>query len=96
MLDKTGTITEGRPVVTDVALFGEVSERELLAVAGSLEKGSEHPLAEAVVKYCEENEITVQPVEQFEAVFGKGVRGKWVEPVFRRKRKDDGRKRDPA
>ena len=76
VLDKTGTITEGRPVVTDVALFGEVSERELLAVAGSLEKGSEHPLAEAVVKYCEENEITVQPVEQFEAVFGKGVRGK--------------------
>ena len=57
VLDKTGTITEGRPVVTDVALFGEVSERELLAVAGSLEKGSEHPLAEAVVKYCEENEI---------------------------------------
>ena len=76
VLDKTGTITEGRPVVTDVALFGEVSERELPAVAGSLEKGSEHPLAEAVVKYCEENEITVQPVEQFEAVFGKGVRGK--------------------
>ena len=76
VLDKTGTITEGRPVVTDVALFGEVSEQELLAVAGSLEKGSEHPLAEAVVKYCEENEITVQPVEQFEAVFGKGVRGK--------------------
>ncbi len=76
VLDKTGTITEGRPVVTDVKLFAGTSEDELLEAAGSLEKGSEHPLAEAVVKYCEEKGTVIQAADQFEAVFGKGIRGK--------------------
>ncbi len=76
VLDKTGTITEGRPVVTNVELFAGTKETQLLEVAGSLEKGSEHPLAEAVVKYCETKGITAQTAGQFEAVFGKGIRGK--------------------
>ncbi len=75
VLDKTGTITKGQPVVTDVTVFAGVNETELLTVAGSLEKGSEHPLAEAIVRYCEEKGISMQEPEQFEAVFGKGIKG---------------------
>lgn len=75
VLDKTGTITKGQPVVTDVTVFAGVNEPELLTVAGSLEKGSEHPLAEAIVRYCEEKGISMQEPEQFEAVFGKGIKG---------------------
>lgn len=70
--DKTGTLTLGRPDVTDIAAFG-LEERELLKLAASAERGSEHPLAEAVVRKAASEEIGLADVEGFEAVAGKGV-----------------------
>ncbi len=72
VLDKTGTITEGRPKVTDVIPWG-LSEQELLSVAYSLEKQSEHPLAEAIVTYAEEQGAALQKAQNFRAKFGRGV-----------------------
>lgn len=70
--DKTGTLTVGRPDVTDIAAFG-IDERELLRLAASAEKGSEHPLAEAVVRKAATEGIDLAEVEVFEAFPGKGV-----------------------
>ncbi len=75
VLDKTGTITQGKPVVTEIECFGDIAEQELLRIAGSLEKGSEHPLADAVVERCERAGIALSKVEDFTAVFGKGIVG---------------------
>lgn len=74
VLDKTGTITEGKPRVTDVRAFGMTEER-LLEIAAGLESGSEHPLAEAITVYAEEKGASPALVENFAAVFGKGVSG---------------------
>ena len=74
VMDKTGTITEGKPVVTDV-LSLTLSEADLLAVAAGLEKMSEHPLAEAVLAYAQEKGILPAPVEGFQAVIGRGLQG---------------------
>ncbi len=98
VLDKTGTITQGKPVVTDILYMtapnnetsgdtqlhmATVTESKkldnpavaLLEIAGSLEKGSEHPLAEAIVTYCESENITLEKVTGFNALFGKGIEG---------------------
>lgn len=75
VLDKTGTITEGKPVVTDITVFGDMTESELLRTAGALENGSGHPLAEAVISKCKAMGISLVGVEEFEAVFGKGITG---------------------
>ena len=74
VLDKTGTITKGIPKVTDV--ISKVEEKELLKIAGSLEKHSEHPLAEAIVKKVEQGKIDLKTVEEFESVLGRGIKGK--------------------
>jgi len=75
VFDKTGTITEGRPMVVDaVSLEGD--ERALLRLAGSVEQGSEHPLGRAVVAACRERGIPLFEVEGFAAVPGQGVRGR--------------------
>ncbi len=76
VLDKTGTITEGRPAVTALVPATGWDERRLLAAAASVEAGSEHPLAEAVVASARERGITPAPVKDFEAVAGHGVRGR--------------------
>lgn len=73
--DKTGTITKGRPGISKIAGFG-MEEDEVLAIAYSLEKNSEHPLADAFVAMAEEKNITARKVVKFEAVAGKGIRGK--------------------
>lgn len=78
VMDKTGTITEGRPVVTDVKVFG-MSEQVFLGLAAGMEAGSEHPLAEAVVGYAKEHGIEPVPMQEFSAVFGKGIQAKWQE-----------------
>ncbi len=70
--DKTGTLTVGRPDVTDIVSFG-IDERELLRLAASAEKGSEHPLAEAVVRKARAEGIDLADAESFEAIPGKGV-----------------------
>lgn len=73
VFDKTGTITEGKPQVTDVITVGDVSESALLQVAASAEKGSEHPLGEAIVVDAEAKGLELLKVEKFEAITGKGI-----------------------
>lgn len=75
VLDKTGTITQGKPVVTDIRSFEGMTEEGLLKIAGSLEKGSEHPLADAIVTECTHRNLVLESVNGFEALFGKGVYG---------------------
>lgn len=75
--DKTGTLTIGRPVVTDVIPYNNLSEKEVLALAGSIESRSEHPLAEAVVRKAKEEGVTLMSgLEGFEAITGLGVKAK--------------------
>ncbi len=73
VLDKTGTITEGEPVVTDI--LSDVGEKELLQIAASLEKPSEHPLAEAIVKRAAEEGVSHKEVGNFDAISGRGIEG---------------------
>jgi Cu+-exporting ATPase len=76
VVDKTGTLTEGKPKLVSVVAEGALDEATLLRLAASLERGSEHPLAEAIVKGAEHRGITVANAEAFESVTGKGVRGR--------------------
>lgn len=75
VLDKTGTVTEGKPRVTDLYPAEGVSTQELLYTAAALEGLSEHPLARAVCEYAREEQITIQSVENFRALPGWGVEG---------------------
>lgn len=75
VVDKTGTLTEGRPELTDVIALPGTSERDLLELAASLERHSEHPLADAIVGAAEKRNIKFSEPQRFEAVSGKGVRG---------------------
>lgn len=72
IFDKTGTITKGKPDVTDILSFGE-KEDEILRIAASVEKTSEHPLGEAIVKKAEEEGMDLREAESFSAVPGKGL-----------------------
>ena len=76
VVDKTGTLTEGRPALTDCRPAEGVEEKRLLQLAASLEQGSEHPLAEAIVGGAKGWGVELLPSEDFEAVTGKGVRGR--------------------
>ncbi len=75
-LDKTGTITKGEPVVTDLLPAEGATGMELLSMAGSLEKKSEHPLAKAVLKKAEEEPVTIGEVSEFTALPGNGLSGR--------------------
>lgn len=75
VFDKTGTLTKGKPEVTDVVVIGNEDEEEIIKIAASLECSSEHPLAEAIVKYADEKSIKLNEVENFSAVPGHGVVG---------------------
>lgn len=72
VFDKTGTITEGKPIVTDIISSG-ISEDELLVIAASAEKGSEHPLGEAIVKCAEEKKLNFKNIDKFNAIPGHGI-----------------------
>ncbi len=76
ILDKTGTITEGKPTVTDIINFNDSDKVHVLKLAASLENGSEHPLAQAIVSYAENEDITIEKVSDFNAVTGQGVTGR--------------------
>ncbi len=76
VFDKTGTITKGKPEVTDIEDLSNLDEEEVLTIAASLEKQSEHPLAEAIVNYAEEEKFKLSEVTHFEAIPGHGVKGK--------------------
>lgn len=75
VVDKTGTLTEGKPKLVTVGSVGDLDEATLLRLAGSLERGSEHPLAAAIVKGAEERDIQLVNAESFEYSTGKGVTG---------------------
>lgn len=74
VLDKTGTLTAGKPAVTDVITFG-IDEKKLVQISGSIENMSEHPLADAVARECERQELSYLNTKAFKAEFGKGVYG---------------------
>ncbi len=73
--DKTGTITKGKPQVTDVLASGSLSPEEVISYAASLEAVSEHPLASAIIRKAKESEVATHEVKDFESVTGKGVKG---------------------
>ena len=75
VVDKTGTLTQGKPAVTDCIPAAGVTEEELLCVAASLEKPSEHPLADAILTEAEKRNIPLVPIQDFQALSGRGVRG---------------------
>ena len=76
VVDKTGTLTEGKPELTDVIAFGNASEEDVLSLAAALEKGSEHPLADAILNGAVKRGLTIGKADDFEAVTGKGVKGR--------------------
>lgn len=76
VLDKTGTLTEGKPRITDMAVSAGLTENELLQIAFSLEKLSEHPLAEAIVVEAEKRNLVLLRVSGFETIPGRGVKGR--------------------
>jgi Cu+-exporting ATPase len=76
IFDKTGTLTKGEPAVTDIVPFSR-SEKEILQIAASIEKNSEHPLAEAIVKKAKEENLDLFEVKNFQAIPGRGVVGEF-------------------
>ncbi|MDO8278394.1 MAG: heavy metal translocating P-type ATPase [Burkholderiaceae bacterium] len=76
IVDKTGTLTMGKPKLTNTVMLGDVAVTDLLSLAAALERGSEHPLAEAIVDGADAQGASRQEAADFEAVTGKGVRGK--------------------
>ncbi len=82
LLDKTGTLTLGMPVVTDIVAFGPCVQNEILKIAASVEKSSEHPLGKAIVKYAAERKIALETIENFNSLSGLGIEasvgGKYV------------------
>lgn len=75
VLDKTGTVTEGKPTVASVSALADLSEDEVLQLAASIESGSEHPLAAAILAHAEQKQLTLSKVTQFAASAGHGVSG---------------------
>lgn len=73
VFDKTGTITEGKPVVTDIIVAASLAEDKLLSLSAAAEKGSEHPLGEAIVQAAAEKNLTLSPLDSFEAIPGHGI-----------------------
>jgi len=74
VLDKTGTITKGHPELTNIIPLGDVTEEELLSITASIEQQSEHPLALAIVNYAKNKNLHLQPISDFSAIAGYGVR----------------------
>lgn len=75
VFDKTGTLTHGKPVVTEVIIIGKGGKDKILSIAGSIEKSSEHPLAEAIYTYAKDDGVKFSEVNKFKAIPGHGVEG---------------------
>lgn len=75
VVDKTGTITKGKPELTRIEILGDKTEKEIISILSALESKSEHPIAHAVVNYAKENKIESKNVTNFEAIRGKGLKG---------------------
>jgi cation transport ATPase len=76
VMDKTGTLTEGKPVVTDVAAFNNFTEAQVLGYTASLEAKSNHPIAKAILQETEKRNIALQNIENFESIAGYGLKAK--------------------
>lgn len=76
VVDKTGTLTEGKPKLVEVATFNDFDENELLRLAASLEQGSEHPLGEAIVEGARARNLTLSKLSEFDSVTGQGIKGR--------------------
>lgn len=76
VFDKTGTITEGKPQVTDILTVAKIDKKKLLQMVASAEKGSEHPLGQAIVNYAEAKKIKFLKVSNFNSLTGRGIEGK--------------------
>lgn len=75
IVDKTGTITIGKPTLVDIQNSSDLKDEELISILASLEKRSEHPIAHAIVKYAQEKNLAVENVSNFESIQGKGLKG---------------------
>lgn len=75
VVDKTGTITKGKPTLVDIVNLSNQKNEELISVLASLEKKSEHPIAQAIVNYAQEKSIAVSDISNFESIQGKGLKG---------------------
>jgi len=75
VVDKTGTITKGKPTLVDIQNLANLKDDELISILASLEKKSEHPIAHAIVNYAQEKNITISDVSDFEGIQGKGLKG---------------------
>ncbi len=83
VVDKTGTLTEGKPKLVSVDIFDSANEAEVLKVAGLLEQASEHPLAQAIVKGIKDRGINLlDKVEDFQSITGKGIKGQYHDHVY--------------
>ncbi|MDU2648104.1 heavy metal translocating P-type ATPase [Anaerococcus vaginalis] len=80
LLDKTGTITEGKPQVTDI--ISEIDENEFIKIASSIENNSEHPLSHAISEYAKDKNIQAKNIENFEAISGKGIKAKYDDKIY--------------
>ncbi|MBP7006589.1 MAG: cadmium-translocating P-type ATPase [Candidatus Pacebacteria bacterium] len=75
LVDKTGTITIGKPTLTDIKNISDISDTEFLSILGTLEKKSEHPISHSIRNYIKEKEIELKDVSSFENISGKGIKG---------------------
>jgi Cu2+-exporting ATPase/Cu+-exporting ATPase len=75
VVDKTGTITKGKPTLVDIQNLSDLKDEELVSILASLEKKSEHPIAHAIVNYAQEKNISIRDVSNFEGIQGKGLKG---------------------
>jgi len=82
IVDKTGTLTEGKPVVTDVVAAAGFTATDLIAAAASLESGSAHPLAHAVIEHAKTLDLTLAPMRDFRSITGKGVQAVLAVPAL--------------
>ncbi|WP_340111676.1 copper-transporting P-type ATPase [Maribellus mangrovi] len=82
IIDKTGTITEGKPALKKYKSFGKMSDEDVLKLAASLEANSEHPIAAAIIAGAKEKQFKTEKLEDFESVTGKGVQGKYKNERF--------------
>jgi Cu2+-exporting ATPase/Cu+-exporting ATPase len=75
VVDKTGTITIGKPILVDIVNLSNLSDKELILILASLENKSEHPIAYAIMNYAKEKNINIEKISNFESIQGKGLRG---------------------
>ncbi|WP_240928267.1 copper-transporting P-type ATPase [Maribellus sediminis] len=82
VIDKTGTITEGKPALRNYKSFGKMNDEEVLKLAASLEANSEHPIATAIIAGAKEKKIKIEKIEEFESITGKGIKANYKNETF--------------